>query len=291
MIIDDEIEQTEYKGPGSYPNIKQSIGLGLYFLLFSVIADLPVEIIKAFVHVQSKTILSVFTLMAYAAGAIATIWFGFYRYRQVEGVAYKYKFNKVPVIVVIVSVLMVLTMPVLTDPVTVLIPMSDEVKKLFADMFDPNIISYITVILVAPILEETIFRGIILNGLLKKYSPETGIVVSAAIFAAIHLNPWQAIPAFLGGLLMGWMYWKTRSIIPGMILHFANNLFSTILGVVYKDADTIKQLVSTPIYIVLYLGCAAILFGGWIFLEKYFEDNPLPQDDEWEPELTTAEED
>ena len=280
MIEDEEYDHQ----PVNYPTIKQAIGLALYFLLFSAIADIPVEVVKSAMHVHDKTVLSVLSLMAYILGAVATIWFGFKRYRNVDGLVYKFRFNKAPVIPVIVSALIILTMPVLTDPLSVLIPMPDSVKKMFDDLFDPNVATFFSVIIAAPILEEAIFRGIILNGLLKNYPPQTAIIASAAIFAAVHLNPWQAIPAFLGGLLMSWMYWKTNSIIPGIILHFCNNLFATILGLVYKNADSLKQLMSNQAYIGLYVFCSIIMIGGWLFLEKYFNDNPTPEDVE-EPEL------
>ena len=68
------------------------------------------------------------------------------------------------------------------DPLSVLIPMPDLVKKMFDDLFDPNVATFFSVIIAAPILEEAIFRGIILNGLLKNYPPQTAIIASAAIF-------------------------------------------------------------------------------------------------------------
>lgn len=292
MIIDNEIKRSEpqYTEPADYPNMKQSVGLGLYFILFSLLVAMPVEIVRGMMHIEAKKYNPLFTLAEYAAGAILTILYGFYRYRRVEQVPYKFKFNKIPAITMVVSVLMIMTMPVLTDPVSVLLPMPDWAKKMFEEMFDNNMYTYISVIILAPVLEETIFRGIILNGLLKTYSPQTAIVVSASIFAFVHLNPWQAIPAFLGGLLMGWMYWKTNSIIPGMILHFVNNLFSTLLGLAFKDADTIKQLMSTPAYVALYFFCVAVMMGGWLFLERYFEKNPTPEAEEWEAEPSLAEE-
>lgn len=292
MIIDEEIKRIEKPAAefAAYPNVKQSINLGLYFLLFSIIAALPIDGFKRLFAIHSKTGASSLMLASYGVAAIATIAFGFYRYRKVEGVNYRFKFNKFPVPAMVVAVFMILTMPVLTDPLNVLLPMPDSMKKMFDDMFDPNIVSYLTVIVAAPILEETIFRGIILNGLLKNLPPQKAIIISAAIFGVIHLNPWQAIPAFLGALIMGWMYWKTRSIVPGMILHFANNLFSVLLGIAFKDADTLKQLMSTQAYIALFVLCAAISIGGWLFLEQYFENHPtVADDDDWDIEYAAEE--
>jgi membrane protease YdiL (CAAX protease family) len=274
--------------PVVYPTIKHEIHLVLWFMLISGILGAALLPIPGWLHMKpDKSINALLLLLAYAGGLLMVVRMGYKKYYKNTGNKLSFKFSKVPIIVVLVSLAMILTMPVLTDPISVLIPMSDYWKKYFADMGDTNIFSIVTVIVAAPILEEFFFRGVILNGLLKNYSPQKAIIVSAAIFGIAHFNPWQAIPAFLGGLIMGWMYWKTNSIIPGMILHFVNNLFSTLLGMAFKDADTIKELVSTPVYIILYLACSAILMGGWVFLEKYFEDNPTPEDDEFEPELVT----
>jgi len=84
--------------------------------------------------------------------------------------------------------------------------------------------TFFTVAICAPILEEFVCRGIICRGLLTHYkSPWPAILWSAVIFAVMHLNPWQGIPAFLLGTWYGWIYYRTRSLKSTMFLHFVNN--------------------------------------------------------------------
>jgi len=84
--------------------------------------------------------------------------------------------------------------------------------------------TFFTVVICAPILEEFVCRGIICRGLLSHYrSPRPAILWSAVIFAVMHLNPWQGIPAFLLGIWYGWIYYRTRSLKTTMFLHFVNN--------------------------------------------------------------------
>ncbi len=59
-------------------------------------------------------------------------------------------------------------------------------------------------------------------------------MISAVFFAVIHLNPWQAIPAFLLGCLFGYVYYRTGSLKLTMLMHFANNTFA--LAVAHIDA-------------------------------------------------------
>ena len=84
---------------------------------------------------------------------------------------------------------------------------------------------YLTIGLLAPLSEEIVMRGAILKELLKsqKLSVWGAIAISAAMFALIHMNPAQMPHAFIIGLLLGWMYWRTGSILPGVAYHWSNN--------------------------------------------------------------------
>ena len=113
---------------------------------------------------------------------------------------------------------------------------------------------YITIGLLAPVAEEVVFRGAILKSLLTKYRPWLAIVLSAVIFSVGHLNPAQMPHAFLIGLLLGWMYWRTGSILPGMAYHWANNSAAYVIYNIYPNPD-IKLIeifkTSTNVYMAL----------------------------------------
>jgi glutamate-5-semialdehyde dehydrogenase len=78
-------------------------------------------------------------------------------------------------------------------------------------------------VVIAPLTEELVFRGLILRGLLGRWRPAIAITASAALFAATHLNPAQAPVAMLLGLVLGWVYVRTRSIGLCMAGHALNN--------------------------------------------------------------------
>lgn len=80
-------------------------------------------------------------------------------------------------------------------------------------------------IIVAPIIEEFIYRGIIL-GVLSKYSKWGSIIISSLAFGLMHGNIEQAISAFAMGLIYGAVAVKNGSIIPTIIIHSLNNLFA-----------------------------------------------------------------
>ena len=98
---------------------------------------------------------------------------------------------------------------------------------------------YFVIALLAPVVEEVVFRGAILRALLSSMQSKWGaICISAALFAPIHFNPAQTPHAFLMGLLMGWLYMRTGSIVPGVVFHWANNTVAYLIAVAYPGDET-----------------------------------------------------
>lgn len=62
-------------------------------------------------------------------------------------------------------------------------------------------------VLLAPVLEEIVFRGIMLDGFPKRYSPTKATLWSALFFGLIHLNPVQSVGAFMLGISLGWLHY------------------------------------------------------------------------------------
>jgi len=91
-------------------------------------------------------------------------------------------------------------------------------------------------LLVAPFVEETFFRGFILPGVGSRIGYGWGAVLSALIFALVHvLTLWQLgvmVPIFLLGLLLAWLYMRTGSIWPCIFTHFAYNSLALLFVVI-----------------------------------------------------------
>jgi hypothetical protein len=112
----------------------------------------------------------------------------------------------------------------------------------------------------APIAEEIGFRGLILGGLLKtRCRPWIAILISALVFASFHGFGAQFVTAMLFGILVGWLYWRTGSIIPGIIIHVTNNSLTAI--------DLSNQ--TNALYlIILVVGLVLLAYGVWWFWKK-----------------------
>lgn len=84
--------------------------------------------------------------------------------------------------------------------------------------------------------EELLFRGYIQQRLTLAFRPKWGIFVASFLFAAFHIDPVHAIAVFPLGLFLGWITWRSGSLIPAMIGHFVNN-FVSVIGIVVTPED------------------------------------------------------
>ena len=103
--------------------------------------------------------------------------------------------------------------------------MPAELEAMLADMMH-NRWGYLAIGILAPLAEEVVFRGAILRVLLKMFDKRwhwVAIAVSAILFGLVHGNVQQFVHATLIGLLLGWMYYRTDSIAPGVVFHWVNN--------------------------------------------------------------------
>ena len=101
-----------------------------------------------------------------------------------------------------------------------------------------NRYGYFVIGLMAPLAEDLVFRGAILRSLLNWNSrPWVAILISAVLFSAAHMNPAQMPHTLLIGLLLGWMYYRTDSIVPGVVFHWVNNTVAYVVYNLYPNPD------------------------------------------------------
>lgn len=134
----------------------------------------------------------------------------------------------------------------------------------------PVWITLISVSVFAPLFEEWLCRGLILRGLLQKTHPISAILVSAAFFAILHMNPWQALPAFLLGVLFGYVYYKTGSLKLTMLMHCVNNTMAVVFSKIpsLKDVDSFTEVLSPWAYAGIFIACIAFVASACVILRN-----------------------
>ena len=145
-----------------------------------------------------------------------------------------------------------------------------------------NIIYFIAIAVVPPIIEEFLFRGAIL-GSLRKHGDALAIVVSAVMFGFAHSNFIQTPVTFLTGLVLAYLTVKTNSLIPAIIVHFVNNSSSVAFSLLsqLKLDEMVYSVIDFSLALVFVLSgliCTAMLikkFGNKLFeFDSSPEDNP-----------------
>ena len=142
-----------------------------------------------------------------------------------------------------------------------------EIEDLqFLEELGKNPIGIISVCILAPLGEEAVFRGAIERHFLdKNWKPWLAILVSAIFFAVAHFNFTQGLTAIIIGILLGWVYSRTRNLWPCIFIHAVNNTTATVLGFIYEDAAE-TTTTSLPVDIAWLAGATALgCFAIWQF--------------------------
>jgi uncharacterized protein len=115
------------------------------------------------------------------------------------------------------------------DGLRSVLPPPARLIALFSQLHDlaaHPIVGPLALVVMAPVTEELLCRGLILRGLLAKISSWRAILLSSLLFALIHLSPWQFPIAFVSGLVFGWVYFRTGSLSLCMAGHALINALS-----------------------------------------------------------------
>ncbi len=82
---------------------------------------------------------------------------------------------------------------------------------------------FILIVIAAPMVEETFFRGFVFGGLVSHWRAHWAVLASAAVFAAAHVDPRLMAPAFIAGVVYAAVYRRTGSVWPAILAHTAQN--------------------------------------------------------------------
>lgn len=173
----------------------------------------------------------------------------------------------IPLRILIICVPLTLSAMFIMNVAVEALSLSDINATMFLSMSKTGIWGFLCIAVFAPFAEEFTFRGAIEGLLLKSVRPWIAILVSAFIFGLIHINPVQVVFSFALGILLGWLYYKTNSIVPGILAHFINNTcgFLTLIMSDGKTPQTTEEFLGKPLTYGLLL-LSVILFIVLLFL-------------------------
>ncbi|HEY7642851.1 MAG TPA: type II CAAX endopeptidase family protein [Steroidobacteraceae bacterium] len=155
-----------------------------------------------------------------------------------------------------------------------LVPMNAHDIARFQRQMEPGVVPVLFACVVAPVLEEMLFRGVILRGFLRRYSRTFAIVWSAALFGIAHLNLYQMMTALAIGIVAGWLYERCRSLWPCILLHAAYNAF--VNGYYTWLVDHPEAQTTGPAVAFLGSAFAAAIIGALLLRKLLRDARPEP---------------
>jgi membrane protease YdiL (CAAX protease family) len=182
--------------------------------------------------------------------------------------------NPTSIALILLSIMLYLLLLPFTELFSSLVPIEgndflrnlyEAFKANFEMLLDYKVAGFITVCILAPVIEEILFRGLLLRGLLQNgISPVVSIVLSAVLFGAAHLNPWQFMGAGFLGAIFGFVYYRTRSLWLCVFLHGLNNLIAFVFmmkeGSLEGNVTDTENFISISVFFFLALICGWLIY-------------------------------
>ena len=254
-----------------YPTIAGAIHLLVLYLFVQTIVDFPLAMLDYYngtnhLYNPVKKIL---------LGVGSTVFIFYFAYRK-AGVPLRELFpaKSFNVLILFPLLLFLMAAQYLIGEINLqlnkVLPPPSWFWELFSKIFENDYGIYgaiLKVVIIAPVIEELIFRGVIMHGLMRNYSKYTAVVVSALMFALFHLNPWQFPATFILGLLLGMVMLRTRNIYLCILGHAINNglvLFSIqfageIQKTSFSQSSKFNQLIISAFVAIAALGLIFLL--------------------------------
>lgn len=258
----------------TYPSISQSFGIAGIIILSMLIFS-PVFVLTGKYFGKEFAFLSYYIL---TMGVPFLIVNGLRKKKnKIDNKTFDFSFCSTKTILLIILSLIAIQTGFIF-PIVGLIPMPEYFQKMFMNLAEQNgIYSFISMVIAAPILEELIFRGIILDGLLKSYSPVKSIIISSLLFGIVHLNPWQFISAMIIGVFSGWIYYKTKKISLSILIHMVNNGLAFFAMASSTPEDMVKKPLTETyggglsFFLIVTLSAIFVAIIGILYLKQNLE--------------------
>ncbi|MFY9115468.1 MAG: type II CAAX endopeptidase family protein [Dethiobacteria bacterium] len=218
----------------AYPSFLQAIGISFLLVILQLVGGLITGFLGARMGMSQNSPLMFFLNLYLLPVALGAIIICFYFWRSGHGWKDLWRAKAgtwlfYPIIIfMFVGLSFVLSE--VDNCVRFFYPVTAAWEEIFTNIYRANIwLSFFGIAVIPPILEETVFRGIILRGFLNRYGLWESIVLSSFLFAAMHINIWQMIPAFIAGLFLGYIFYRTESLTAAIFAHAVNNA-TAVLG-------------------------------------------------------------
>ena len=220
-----------------YPNLKQSVWLLVLLFLIQIGLMIPIAILGVIIDQpvnESRYVIWLLTLASFILVVRHVLrrtdrtWSSWAEIMPIKAISWQLL---LPLVVSIPGLFIVALE--LGKGVLYVIPMPEMLQDAFREMVGKEVpywFAFYAAVIQAPFIEEVLFRGIIVGGLLACRSKYQAAIWSAVLFAVYHMNPWQFPVALILGLVFAWWVIQTGSLLPCLLGHALNNFLAVTLA-------------------------------------------------------------
>ena len=171
------------------------------------------------------------------------------------------------------------------------------------ELTTPSSVAMIVIasVFLAPVCEETIYRGVLYNGLREEKSAVKSIMLSALAFMLMHLSPVQVVFQFALGVTSAFVMWRTGRLLPCVLLHATANALALVMQLTPLSAvldGCVAWLTGSPvsaafITLALFVGAGGAIFVAikYAFCKGEVEQTPMELTPETEIRMTARRKD
>jgi len=176
-------------------------------------------------------------------------------------------FKGVPFDVFLISLVFAICGMMAVDLLSTSVEIPNILEEQFKDM-SKTVWGFLAICIIGPIMEEIMMRRVILKEMEKATkSMWLGIIISAAVFAVVHINPVQVVFAMPAGIILGWLYCKTGSLLVPICVHILNNSISFVS--MRAESETEINLDST-LGVILLIIFLVVTTVSCIWIVRYY---------------------
>ena len=193
----------------------------------------------------------------------------YYRNREENRPLFRSPFRWFSAPLTILGIVLISAAGVVLEPLLNLFPESYFAD--FSKLIGSGFWSIVMTVVLAPVLEEIFFRGLILEQLRRRIPVWQAVVASALFFGAVHLpNVPQAINAVMMAVIMGYIYVLSGSLMSVIVVHAVNNgIAYLVLEMTGTQSTDIRAMIGNdPVYWIVFAVSAAVVVTAFVFFAR-----------------------
>ena len=233
------------------------VGVVLRFFGIAVPDELPYDTTDIESYVSYQVLLGERVAIIYPTSmilALAAVWF-YTRIRGGKGLKIRMSTAGLNPNIILAGTLWVLSAQVLLEPLSMMLPGGEN------SGVGRGLWACVTALIVAPVLEELLCRGVVLESVRRCWGSKVAVVVSALFFGLIHVEPATTVVAVVVGAILGVIYLRTASLYSVICIHSINNAAALALIYIGIGGDTLYDVVGGGVTYYIIYAVAALIFA------------------------------